>query len=461
MSKIIRRTIYVIATLMLFAACDTSNDDVDIITKNEFSSKDIKALNSLLYGNSISESEVVSKAESFMNMFDQPNSSTRSASRRVSEVIPAVGSNILTRSLDEEGEDTLAYIINFADDMGYVFASADRRTDFIMAISPEGNINPNVEDMNNSGIEVFFANLEGAYNRQIQETEAIKSELLKDSTLNLEQNIKNTKAAYGDELQFDFLTFVVNKIVGPFVTVGWRQTSPYNDNAPLINGERATAGCVSVAVAQMLSYYYYPETTDWTEMIKYPIVVSSTGKAQVAELFRWIGDGINTHWDTFSNGGSGALVSDVDNFFSSIFFGNPGVYAAYDSTRVFACLDKNIPVIMSGFSLKETYRYKTWFLGKTKTRITYKGGHAWLVDGYMDASCSETIKIGDWTYYYFDTKSFLHCNWGDGIAPNGYYAADAFDYYYPITRSSTTIDGTEGYYQFKLEALYDADPRGY
>ncbi len=134
MSKIIRRTIYVIATLMLFAACDTSNDDVDIITKNEFSSKDIKALNSLLYGNSISESEVVSKAESFMNMFDQPNSSTRSASRRVSEVIPAVGSNILTRSLDEEGEDTLAYIINFADDMGYVFASADRRTDFIMAI---------------------------------------------------------------------------------------------------------------------------------------------------------------------------------------------------------------------------------------------------------------------------------------------------------------------------------------
>lgn len=134
MSKIIRRTIYVIATLMLFAACDTSNDNVDIITKNEFSSKDIKALNSLLYGNSISESEVVSKAESFMNMFDQPNSSTRSASRRVSEVIPAVGSNILTRSLDEEGEDTLAYIINFADDMGYVFASADRRTDFIMAI---------------------------------------------------------------------------------------------------------------------------------------------------------------------------------------------------------------------------------------------------------------------------------------------------------------------------------------
>lgn len=134
MSKIIRRTIYVIATVMLFAACDTSNDDVDIITKNEFSSKDIKALNSLLYGNSISESEVVSKAESFMNMFDQPNSSTRSASRRVSEVIPAVGSNILTRSLDEEGEDTLAYIINFADDMGYVFASADRRTDFIMAI---------------------------------------------------------------------------------------------------------------------------------------------------------------------------------------------------------------------------------------------------------------------------------------------------------------------------------------
>lgn len=458
MSKIVKRTIYVIATAMLFAACDTSNDDVDIITKKEFSQKDIRALNSLLYGNSISESEVVSKAESFMNMFDQPNSSTRSSSRRVSEIIPAVGSNILTRSLDEEGEDTLAYIINFADDMGYVFASADRRTDFIMAISPEGNIDPNVEDMNNSGIEVFFANLEGAYNRQIQETEAMKAELLKDSTLNLEQNIINSKASYGDELPFGYFTFVVEKIVGPFVKVGWRQTSPYNDNAPLIDGERAAAGCVSVAVAQMLSYFRYPETIDWSEMTEYPIVVSSTGKVQVAELFRWIGDGINTNWDTFSNGGSGALVSDVDNFFSSINFANSGVYAAYDSTRVFSCLNNYNPVIMSGFSLKETYRYKTWFLGKTQTRITYKGGHAWLVDGYLVANCSEIIRIGDKDYYCYESKRYLHCNWGDGIAPNGYYAADAFDYDYPITRSSTTIDGTEGYYQFKLETLYDAHP---
>lgn len=458
MRKIMRKVVYVIAIATLFAGCDKSNDNDNIITENEFSQKDIKALNSLLYGNSISESEVVSKVGSIINMMDQPNNATRSSSRRISEIIPAIGNVAKTRSLDEEESDTLAYIINFEDEMGFVFASADRRTDFILAISPEGNIDLDADNMSNSGIEVFFANLEVAYNRQIQETEAIKSELLKDSTLRVEKGTMASKAEYDDELIIDDLTYVVNKIVGPFVTVGWRQTSPYNDNAPLINGERATAGCVSVAIAQMLSYYRYPTNYDWVELNKYPIVVSSAGKVQVAQLFRSIGDGINTSWNTASNGGSGALVSDADNYFSSIGFSSPGEYSAYDTKKLYTCLDNNIPVIMSGYSFKETYTYKNWFLGKTRTSISYYGGHAWLVDGYLTAICTLSIKIGDRIFSLSNTKKYIHCNWGDGIAPNGYYSADAFDYDYPITRSSTTVEGRENYYQFILEALYNAKP---
>lgn len=457
MRKITRKFAFFMAIATLFAGCDTSNDNDNIITENEFSQKDIKALSSLLYGNSISESEVVSNVESIMNMINQPNSATRSSSRRIAEVIPAIGNTVKTRSFDEEEGDTLAYIVNFADDMGFVFASADRRTDFILAISPDGNIELDA-DISNSGLEVFFANLEVAYNRQIEETEAIKAELLKDSTFIVEQGNITTKAELGDVVIIDNLNYAVNKIVGPFVTVGWNQLSPYNDNAPIINGQKAAAGCVSVAMAQMLSYYRYPRNYDWVELNKYPIVVSTAGKVQVAQLFRTIGNGINTKWNTVSNGGSGALVSDADDYFRSIGFSSPGEYSAYDTQKLYACLDNNIPVIMSGFSLKETYTYKEWFLGKTKTSITYNDGHAWLVDGYLTASYTVSFKIFGVVLPVTSTMRYIHCNWGNGTAPNGYYSADAFDYYSPITRSSTTIEGKKNYYQFKLEALYNARP---
>lgn len=452
-----KKTVYFIATALLFAGCDNSNDNENIITENEFSQKEIKALNSLLYGNSISKSEVMSKAESIMNMMNQPNNATRSSSRRISEVIPAVGSVVKTRSTGEEENDTLAYIINFADEMGFIFASADRRTDFVFAISPEGNIDVDADNMDNSGIGVFFANLEGAYNLQIQETEEIIAELLKDSTLIVKKSNNLSKADYGEEVIINNLTYMVNKIVGPFVTVAWNQISPYNDNAPLINGERAVAGCVSVATAQMLSYYRYPAKYDWDELTQYPIVVSAGGKVQIAELFRSIGDGINTEWNTYSNGGSGAFVADVDNYFSSIGFSSPGTYGTYDIGKLYACLDNKIPVMMSGFCYKETYTYRTWFLGKKRTSISYDGGHAWLVDGYLTALCDMSVMVGGKQIISSSTKLFVHCNWGNGTAPNGYFSASVFDWRKPVTRG-TTVSGIDEYYQFQLEALYNAKP---
>ena len=80
------------------------------------------------------------------------------------------------------------------------------------------------------------------------------------------------------------------------------------------------------------------------------------------------------------------------------------------------------------------------FLGIT---VKYKGGHAWVYDGYISAT-----KNGK-------QQNLIHCNWGWGSSKfyNGYYLSKVFDtnsgpeiYDNEVTRS-----GQSGYYKYNLE----------
>ena len=75
------------------------------------------------------------------------------------------------------------------------------------------------------------------------------------------------------------------------ISVKWGQRSPYNNAAPLIEGQRALTGCVATAIAQVMAYHEKPSgyngvSYNWSEMKQFPTTPA------VAHLFRSIGDPI-------------------------------------------------------------------------------------------------------------------------------------------------------------------------
>ena len=58
-----------------------------------------------------------------------------------------------------------------------------------------------------------------------------------------------------------------HQAVAPLITSRWRQTAPYNGLCPLVAGSNLSfTGCVATAMAQIMNYYKYPEST----LIKIP-----------------------------------------------------------------------------------------------------------------------------------------------------------------------------------------------
>ena len=73
------------------------------------------------------------------------------------------------------------------------------------------------------------------------------------------------------------------------ISVKWGQRSPYNNAAPLIEGQRALTGCVATAIAQVMAYHEKPSgyngvSYNWSEMKQFPTTPAD------ANLFRSIGD---------------------------------------------------------------------------------------------------------------------------------------------------------------------------
>lgn len=99
---------------------------------------------------------------------------------------------------------------------------------------------------------------------------------------------------------------------------------------------------------------------------------------------------------------------------------------------------------------------------KTKLMQTVlpRGGHAWLVDGYLnqertrkviDRSTNETISSSK------ETRLLVHCNWGWGGYRDGYFYPGVFNSNNPINLRSTDVeDNTRGYYKHKVKNIVNA-----
>lgn len=200
-----------------------------------------------------------------------------------------------------------------------------------------------------------------------------------------------------------------------FMTSLWGQQAPYNYLCPKINGVYTLTGCVATAMAQVLYYYKYPEsstgtsyyylndsstpntvtvqtTYDWAAMKnQYSNLATSAQKTVIGQLMRDCG--YASHM-TYRTTASSALTGDaaaglVDNFQfdeRSIRFAMRDYYEDSEwLSIVYAELAARRPIIYGGVDPNPN-----------------GGGHEFVLDG-------------------IDEDGKVHVNWGWKGVGNGYY----------------------------------------
>lgn len=374
---------------------------------------------------------------------------------------------VKTRSKDSNLPDTIAYVCNFDNNLGYAIISADNRTEeSILSYAGEGNIGV---DTDNPGFALFLDNAEDYISESIYNFELKKDSILNEIVIKLknqipEEELPSSRTFLPNALS-RILVFETTKSFGnwellakkgPLLPVEWGQYSPYNENVKYINSAdgKTPTGCVATAAAQIMSYWKYPLSIegyifDWNEMNDYSgriygsykkwnNYMSSAPKnikVQVANLMEIIGKKVGMNYDP---DGSGAQTSKIPYMLRSLGYNiNININAlhgyGYSYSLTKQALDKNRPVLAKGSKGMK----KRKFLGIT-IRTTYSGGHAWVIDGYMDrrrkVTQTTTIKyrtsnkiVSSKVSEYYEYSSMIHNNWGWDGQNNGFYNSGCFN----------------------------------
>lgn len=211
------------------------------------------------------------------------------------------------------------------------------------------------------------------------------------------------------------------KPIEPLIKTLWNQGEPFNNDCPLLNGERTVTGCVATAMAQVMNYHKWPESfnadfnykwkfnntdlswyqvgvkLDWDNMIS-----SYTGEYKpiegnsVATLMKACGYSVEMNYNLENTIGSTASSTYIPkaliehfNYDSNVYSADRSYYSLSEwEDLIYNELLNERPVIYSGnndFS-----------------------GHCFVCDGYQ-------------------SDGYYHFNWGWSGASDGYFLLTALD----------------------------------
>ncbi len=303
-------------------------------------------------------------------------------------------SSIITESVVIITRNNKAVIYNFNfKNQGFVSVSADDASFPILAYDFQNHIN--TEDV--------AINFQEWMNRRADEIAFIRKNRISPSnkTINEWTRLKTVSS----------LQIFAGKSISPLIHAKWNQDALYNALSPvdaLGPGGHAYAGCVAVAMAQILHYYRFPlhgtgshsyysnygqltanfaaATYDYNSMTN---SMPLGGNYEIAELLYHCAVAVDMG---FSASGSGAYPSMTATSLKQYFgfqstlalkYRDDYTYAQW-VTKVVNNIDNKIPLFYAGYSPAGT------------------SGHAFNLDGYQGSD-------------------FFHFNWGWGGAFNGYF----------------------------------------
>lgn len=292
----------------------------------------------------------------------------------------------------EAGSNPTYYIYNtVADNKGFAIVSPDDSDGGVLAYSREGSFDPNnVAEPVAEWLECSAAAL-----RQARQSGAAPAR----------RAPRRAMAA-----------------IAPMCTTKWGQRSPYNDMAPPYNAEgyHSAAGCLAVAMAQVLKYHASATaTTDipayTTETLgqrlealpartfnyaimrdEYGMFDNDESAQEVAALMRYCGQACKMDYDV----NSGAETSG--DYLARYF----GFASSYTDKSYLSHMTDWDELIYSELQAGRPVMYS----GKKMTGFLKFSGHVFVVDGY-------------------DGDGRFHFNWGWNGNDNGYYKLTSADGY--------------------------------
>ncbi|MCC8119714.1 MAG: C10 family peptidase [Bacteroidales bacterium] len=230
---------------------------------------------------------------------------------------------------------------------------------------------------------------------------------------------------------------ISREAIDPICKTFWNQTSPYNDDCPIQNGERCVTGCVATAMAQVMKVhewpvtgtgfisYQYPNpvntytetydfastTFDWANMLnEYTSSASAEQKAAVATLMHACGAATKMIYSPSESSASDVYAGI--GLISYLGYGKSLEYLERNwietqdewETIIYDQLQQGLPVLYGG--LNENGE-----------------GHEFVCDGY-------------------DGSNYFHINWGWGGYGNGYFDLTILN---PEIKGTGGGNGSEGF----------------
>jgi hypothetical protein len=472
--------------------------------------------------------------------------------RPLAVTIPA--SSVGTRSdeMPENSEEELFYLVNFDDNQGYSIIAADSRIrDEIALFVGHGNLDEN--EVENPGLAVMLSRLDDYAARSIAEYEAwcdsvevsMMARIAEDYAEladeiaayldSLEQGESGTRIDPLPEYENEYEVIDTEYVYGPWTTqtqvepmipVEWNQggmvwkdkdtgekfyvdwpfnravelyySSIHSSNPDYIadlhaqsNPQYIPAGCVAIAVAQLMAYWQWPTSyhglsggnIDWDALCEWSgyysdysdgyrewsgTMLSAPADVQIlcASLILHIGLDVKMEYDV---GGSGADSADAIDLLEDLGY-TVSSKQNYNYNAALASVNAGRPVLMDGYS----HRTENGIFG-INLWYTYQNSHTWLIDGYLKQQQAVTVTY-TWhpilnnptpitrtrvlpeafttteTYNY--SREFFHNNFGWNGTDNGYYVPGIFDASSDGNSAdlpSNTRSGEDGNYQYDLE----------
>ena len=253
----------ILTILLILAAC-TSEEPGNIF---QSASDNINAIATEQSLRSVDEAvEIAQKALFLLSDIQSPNARSNSY-RHVDTKQEAytIVSNAKSRSASP---DTLMYVVNYTDDMGFAIVSAPRNAIEILAVTVNGNYDPSVRDTN-PGFN-FFMDVATSYLE-----EAMSQSITTDGTsITLPQKPLDPIPCpeYKEVRDTTWFVNVANRVL-----VAWGQNYPEGLECP-----NTFAGCSNTAAAMMMTHFKYPDqltltyksnnpkiTLDWNALCKH------------------------------------------------------------------------------------------------------------------------------------------------------------------------------------------------
>ena len=312
------------------------------------------------------------------------------------------------------GNDTLLYIVNYADEQGFAVISANRNAEGLLAVTERGSYGVDGEyHADNPGFTAFM-----------EKAKAYATSISGGGKGDVSVTIP---PLMGRKWVHD--TIYKNK-VEPMVRVRWGQTGIEGKYCP--NG---VSGCSNTAMAQIMSYFHHPQsiaityegasvstqTLNWTAMEKHEVdhaykgcTATEAGHEAISQLLRQLGE-INESEYLYS---PKETLTSSENVRAS--FTNMGYVVStldnYTEQHLDVALANGELIFMQG------------------TDKDGKGTHAWIADGaYAYTVRTEEWRRPagqlDWDFFGYagsTTVEYLHYNWGWDGNCNGFFTSRMF-----------------------------------